>query len=490
MRRLQARGIFAALENEELNVPPVEEAPAELPNHAESLEADLADMNAEHADISEHDAQIDEAQETVEALEAIREQLIEADKEGGLTRSGAAILKISLEHMYGRLGLGTDKVVPAMESFGGAASRQESTQIALEEMNETIARVWQAIIDAAKQAWEWIKKWYMKLFDGNTKAASRAEALKAAAAKMADGEPKSKEIQNDGLFKKLELSQSSGISNLAEGIARVEAFAGEFASGAGHYFANLTKLIDSVREGHPVDLKPEELSLGLKHREGSEASKLGLKVAAGATIFASDELPGGKFFVSAYSGNAETSFVGMTEHSVEAGEAKSLPTLDKGAIEKIAEGVKVVTDKVASTKSDLDAAGKALESLIAAGQAQMKAQGKEQDEQSQASVKLARLSQKLITGAATEANKYLVDVCEAFLAWGELSIRAHSGTALGNAAEKVGEHASNAADAVKDAAGKAGAAVKDAAGKAGAAVKGAVNSAASKVADKTAQKPA
>jgi hypothetical protein len=482
MRRLQARGIFAALENEELNVPPVEEAPVELPNHSESVEADLADLNAEHADIAEHDAQIDEAEETVEALEAIREQLIEADKEGGLSRSGAAILKISLEHMYGRLGLASDRVVPAMESFGGAASRQESTQIALETIGETISKVWAAIVEAAKKAWEWIKGWYNKLFDTNTKVTNRAKALKEAAAKLGTDAPKTTEIQNESLTKALMLTEHGGSAEAV--LSAVEKFAGEFSGGAGKYFANLEKLANSVKEGHAVDLRPEEMSLGLKHVEGDAARKIKLSVGAGSTVFASDELPGGKYFVSAWSGKTEGSFAGMAEGSAAHSE-KALPVADKALIEKIAEAVESISGKVASTKSDLDAAGKVLEALIASGEAHMKAAGKEQDEQSKASVELARVCQKLITGAATSANKYLLDTCQSMLAWGEQSVSAHTGTALGNAAEKVGEKVGAAADAVKEKAGAAADAVKGAAGAAADKVKGAVNSAASKVADKT-----
>ncbi len=478
MRRIQNRGIFA-MENETIEeVLPVEAEDApELPQHSESAEADVAGLNAEEGEIDAADSSIDEAMDSVEALEAIREQLVEADKEGGLTRAGAGLLKVSLEHIYGRLGISTEKVMPALESFGGAASRQESTQTALEDIQEQAGLVWKKIVEWAKKIWEWIKGWYAKLFDTNTKIAARAKALKEAAGKIQPGEPKTTEIQNENLAKELAVGTEGGDSGAV--LTRVEEFAGQWASNATKYFDNLKRMLDAVKEGNTVDLKPEEMSLGLKHQEGSAASKLGVKVAAGSAIFASDELPGGKFFVSAWGGTVESSFVGLVDHSAGEHDVKHLVVLNKEQIEALADKVESISQKVESTKTAVEGADGVLKALIAAGEGHMKASGKEMDEQGKGSVQLARTAQKLIASAATAANKYLLDTCLNLLAWGEQSVKAHTGSALGNAAEKVGEKVGEAADAVKDAAGKAGEKVK-----------GAVNSAANKVAAKTSAKPA
>jgi hypothetical protein len=457
MRRIQNRGIFA-LENENLETPPPVEEPeviAELPQHSESAEADVAALNTEEGEINETDASIDEAVDSVQALEAIRETLIEADKEGGLSRAGARLLKVSLEHIYGRLGIPTDKVMPALESFGGSAGRQESTQVALEDIQEQAGNVWKKIVEWAKKIWEWIKSWYAKLFDTNTKVIARAKALKEAADKLTDAEPKSTEIQNASLAKNLIITTDAG----GEGVdgkavlEHVESFAGEWAGNAKKYFDNLERLLKAVEEGKTVDLKPEEMNLGLKPVEEGAASKLGVKLAAGSKIFASEQLPGGKFFVSAWGGTVESSFVGLVDHSAKA-EAANLPVLSKEVIIQLAEKVGSIAEKVASTKTAVEGADGALKALIGAGEKHMEAAGKEADEQGKSSVALARTAQKLIASAATAANKYLLDTCLNLLAWGEQSVKAHTGGALGNAAEKVGEKVGEAADKVGEAVNK------------------------------------
>jgi hypothetical protein len=428
MRRIQSRGIFA-LENEHIEeAPPVEDvAPAqELPQHSESAEADVADMNADEGEINEADGAIDEAMDSVEALEAIREQLLEADKEGGLSRAGAGVLRVSLEHIYGRLGLSTDKVMPALESFGGQASRQEATQMALEDIQEQAGNVWKKIVEWAKKIWEWIKSWYNKLFDTNTKVQDRAKALLEAAEKLGDQAPSSTEIHDEKLAKELSITtDNAGEKVNGEGVIKhVETFAGEWAGNAGKYFDNLKRMLEAVKEGKTVDLKPEEMSLGLKAVDDSAASKLGVKVAAGSKIFASEQLPGGKFFVSAWGGTVESSFVGLVDHSAKAA-APHLPVLNKEQIISVANAVKSIAEKVASTKSAVEGADGVLKALIEAGEKHMEAAGKEVDEQGKASVTLARTAQKLIAAAATAANKYLLDTCLALLGWGEQSVKAH-----------------------------------------------------------------
>lgn len=429
MRRIQSRGIFA-MENEHLEEAPsvdVENEPTqELPQHSESAEADVSDMNADEGEINEADGAIDEAMDSVEALEAIREQLIEADKEGGLSRAGAGVLRVSLEHIYGRLGLSTDKVLPALESFGGAATRQESTQVAVEDIQEQAGNVWKKIVEWAKKIWEWIKSWYAKLFDTNTKVQARAKALLEAAEKLGDGAPQSTEIQDEKLAKELTITtDNAGEKVNGEAVVKhVEQFAGEWAGNAGKYFENLKRMLEAVKEGKSVDLKPEEMSLGLREPTAEAASKLGVKVAAGSKIFASEQLPGGKFFVSAWGGTVESSFVGLVDHSNKAA-APHLPVLNKEQIKSVANAVHSIAEKVASTKTAVEGADNVLKVLIEAGEKHMQAAGKEIDEQGKASVALARTAQKLIASAATAANKYLLDTCLALLGWGEQSVKAH-----------------------------------------------------------------
>jgi hypothetical protein len=467
----------------------------DVPEHAESAEADMAELNAERGEIDAHDNAIDEAEAGATALEAIREQLILADKEGGLTRGGAGVLRVSLEHIYGRLGIPTDKVTPAMESFGGSATRQSSTQIAIENLSETAANIWKKIVEWSKKIWDWIVKWYNKLFDTNTKVKARAEALKQVAATVAKAQKQEQEIDNAGLAKAL--SFANGV-NFDETVTSLDHFVKQFNNGASKYFGSIQKLIESVKSGaNPGNQNADQYSFGLQ----KESSIEGVSAPDGAAMYSSPELPGRVRIVSVWSeANVEHCQFKKINLPVE-GEATKVPTLDSAQIERAADLVIEITTAVANSRQGLDAAGGAFKELMAAAESNINGmhdgqEGENVEAKTQGNAKLAiaRKAQELLKEAATQVNHYLVDVAEKIVGWGELSAKAHGkAEGTGEAAPAEGEAAKpGMTQQVKDAANKAGEAAKqagakigEAAGKAGSAIK----EAGQKVADKVTGKP-
>ena len=492
-------------ENGEIPTEPVDTIEDELddvPDHAESAEADLADINAERGEIDAADDAIGEAEDSVEALEAIRDALIEADKEGGLTRGGANVLRVSLEHIYGRLGLPTAKVTPALESFGGHATRQSSTQIAIESLSETAANIWKKIVEWAKKIWDWIVGWYKKLFDMNTKVKARAEALKQAAVTVAKAQKKEEELENAGLAKSLSFAAGP---NFEETVTSLDHFVKQFNGGATKYFGSIKKLIESVKDGkNPGAQNAEAYSFGLQ----KEASVEGVEAPDGAAMFASPELPGRVRIVSVWSeANIEHCQFKKIDLPLE-GEHTKLPVLDSGAIEKAADLVLEMTNAVAASRSGLDEAGAAFKELMAAAESNINGtpdgqEGENVDAKTAGHAKLAiaRKAQELLKDAATQVNHYLVTTAGHVVGWGELSAKAHGtpeaggeeggegteggektiGEKVGEAAGKAGEAVKTAAGKVGEAAGKAGTAVSDAAAKVGGKVTSAVDAAKSKL---------
>jgi hypothetical protein len=482
----------------------IEDELDDVPDHAESAEADLADINAERGEIDAADDAIGEAEDSVEALEAIRDALIEADKEGGLSRGGANVLRVSLEHIYGRLGLPTEKVTPALESFGGHATRQSSTQIAIESLSETAANIWKKIVEWAKKIWDWIVGWYKKLFDMNTKYKARAEALKQAVATVAKAQKKQEEIENAGLAKSL--SFASG-PNFEETVTSLDHFVKQFNGGATKYFGSIKKLIESVKDGkNPGAQNAEAYSFGLQ----KEATVEGVEAPDGAAMFASPELPGRVRIVSVWSeANIEHCQFKKIDLPQE-GEHAKLPVLDAGAIEKAADLVLEITNAVAASRSGLDEAGAAFKELMAAAESNINGtpdgqEGENVDAKTAGHAKLAiaRKAQELLKDAATQVNHYLVTTAGHVVGWGELSAKAYGtpeaggegeggaeggeggektiGEKVGEAAGKAGEAVKTAAGKVGEAAGKAGSAVSDAAAKVGGKVTSAVDAAKSKL---------
>lgn len=470
-------------ENGEIPTEPVDTIEDELddvPDHAESAEADLADINEERGEIDAADDAIGEAEDSVEALEAIRDALIEADKEGGLTRGGANVLRVSLEHIYGRLGLPTTKVTPALESFGGHATRQSSTQIAIESLSETAANIWKKIVEWAKKIWDWIVGWYKKLFDMNTKVKARAEALKQAVATVAKAAKKEEELENAGLAKSLSFAAGP---NFEETVTSLDQFVKQFNGGATKYFGSIKKLIESVKDGkNPGAQNAEAYSFGLQ----KQASVEGVEAPDGAAMFASPELPGRVRIVSVWSeANIEHCQFKKIDLPLE-GEHTKLPVLDAGGIEKAADLVLEMTNAVAASRSGLDEAGAAFKELMAAAESNINGtpdgqEGENVDAKTAGHAKLAiaRKAQELLKDAATQVNHYLVTTAGHVVGWGELSAKAHGkpegggeeggageggeGTEGGEKTigEKVGEAAGKAGEAVKNAANKTVAGAKE-----------------------------
>jgi hypothetical protein len=446
MRRFHNRGLFA-LENED--VTPPADVPADtdseldaLPDHAESVEGEVAELNNEHAEIDQADAAIDEAEDTVEALEGIRDALIEADKEGGLTRGGAQVLKVSLEHLYGRLGLPTDKVTPALESFGGSGSRQSATQVAIEDLKETAGNVWRKIVEWAKKVWDWVVKWYNKLFDTNTKLKARAEGLlKAVEAIKGDTKAKN-EIDNAGLKKAVSVGEGADFKAAAGALA---GFADASSKAQGHYFDGITNMLTAVEKGQVGEVPAASFSFGL-----SKESKVeGVEAPEGAEVFASKELPGRKRIVSVWS---PKDLKASRFEVVSVGEAKEgpLPVLSKDEIKEAAEVTIKVCNVVSETKKYLGDADKAFKALVAVAEANVNARAAvsdvseassrtdEHEAAGRSKLDVARTAQKLLSSATTKGNAYLLDSAKAIVGWGELSAKAYSASAAGAEPKKEG----------------------------------------------------
>lgn len=218
MRRIHARGLVAALEQEQVIEAAVAEQavengdaaarvvdPVEQLDNAESLETELLEVQEVEAEGVEQEAQVEEAIEVSEALDEYQEALESIGKQGGLDRNGAMILQIGLEQLCARVGIEpTAMAFPSMESFGGATSRIHSTKVAMESVKETAKKVWEAIMAAIKRAGAWLKDFWKKLTDSNHRLKARADKIKAAVASV-KGEATG-EIENSSLADKLHIN--------------------------------------------------------------------------------------------------------------------------------------------------------------------------------------------------------------------------------------------------------------------------------------------
>lgn len=218
MRRIHARGLVAALEEEQVIEAAVAEQavkngdavapvvdPVEQLDNAESLETELLEVQEVEAEGVERAAQVEEAVEVSEALDEYQEALESIAGQGGLDRNGAMILQIGLEQLCARVGIEPSKMsMPSMESFGGTTSRVHATQVAMESVKETAQTIWKAILKAIEEAGKWLKNFWKTLTDSNHRLKARAEKVKAAAPSV-KGEA-SGEIENSSLADKLHIN--------------------------------------------------------------------------------------------------------------------------------------------------------------------------------------------------------------------------------------------------------------------------------------------
>lgn len=166
-----ARGLVAAMEDEtnaaELGIDQT---------GADSAEADLVEAADISADVEAGSAEIEQATADADTLTRIAETAQASEEDGGLDPVAAEVAEIAVEAIYSRLGVRSSSY-PALESFSGRTGRVRATRIAVEEMMDTVKKVWAAVITAFRKIIDFVKSFFGKLFDGNRKMEARANAL-------------------------------------------------------------------------------------------------------------------------------------------------------------------------------------------------------------------------------------------------------------------------------------------------------------------------
>ncbi len=311
MRRIQSRGLIAALEEEQVVEAAVAEQavengdavaapvdPVDQLDNAESLETELLEVQDTVEEGESQEAQVEEAVEVQEALGEYQEALESIAQQGGLDRNGAMILQIGLEQLCARVGIDASRSavpMPSMESFGGASQRVRATQLAMESVTDKMKQVWAAIVAAIKRAGEWLKGFWKTLTDSNVRLKARAEKVAAAArSAKADG---GAEIENGGLANKLHTNgkvEKQFGHDFAEFTSFCEAMAGKVIPAVVDYSGKMAEAVaksaaDQEQADIPfraADVKSAYSGIQLSAAEG--------EAAEGLESLKSKQLPGGK----------------------------------------------------------------------------------------------------------------------------------------------------------------------------------------------------
>lgn len=166
-----ARGLVAAMEDE---TNAAELAIGEA--GADSAEADLVEATDISADVEAGTTEVEQATADADTLGRIADTAEAAEDDGGLDPVAAEIAEIAVEAIYARLGVSRTSY-PALESFSGKSGRQRATRYAVEDMKETVKKIWAAVVNAFQKIIDFVKNLFSKLFDGNRKLLARINAL-------------------------------------------------------------------------------------------------------------------------------------------------------------------------------------------------------------------------------------------------------------------------------------------------------------------------
>lgn len=434
MRSAFARGLVAAMENDEVAVP-ADALTEDVGAGAESLETELAEVVSEQAEGDAAQAATDEAAETVEALESLILSLESAVQNGGLDKSGAAVLNIGLESMYQRVGLVPTRKAPALESYGGASSRQGATQLALEGIKEQAKRIWDAIKAAIKKAVDWVMGFWNKFFGAAEKLKKRADALHEKAEKTT-GKAKESTFEDERLVKALYVGtavKADGTSAEAVVATAKELFKERNNSvKAGE---NLLKIMGDLSKDQ-YEANIGSTVSGMLYANGlSKTTGADFAGGDGVDVFLGNELPGGRAIVTYSPTSPEhigkaRSELGQHNPKGKAPSGTKVTTLATAAAVKIAENVGFLAEELLAFRQ-ASGAGK---DLLSKWNAEIPKLEKEATDAADETVKKnLKLAQKLFSAAPKLIEQpyigfstYAVTTGKALLDYVELSLKQYS----------------------------------------------------------------
>ncbi len=435
MRRINSRGLVAAMESEEeiaaaaAAAEPGTEVVDPVGDNAESLETDLIEVAEDEAASSEQEAAIDEAVEVAEALESISEGLRAAAGAGGLSKEAAHVVGLSLDHLYGRVGISRAVGMPALESFGSTSSRVQATTIAFEDIKEQAKQLWAKIVAAIEKSIQWLKEKFELFFGASGKLKARAEKL-AQAASQRSGDAKEAEIDNARLFNALQVAGK--VDNPIATAENVKDTVEKLFKGAP---ARVEKLAAFVASGDDKDVAAffDALDLG-ELSVVSNPAQDGFKVKEGFEVHRSSEMPGGKAVVAIIPGKGTRASEDLAASSIgisafkpnaKAAEGK-LKTMSPNDVEKLAKVVAAMADNFQQNKLALIKGNDEKKKLVDA--IKKHGNGASGDDAKAAKAARATMSalSKMIDSPVAGGSVYLLNTGKALLDLGEESLKQYA----------------------------------------------------------------
>ncbi len=427
------RGLMA-LENEDPNAGSAG-GEAELGAAEDSLETDLIEIAEDGADGDQQEAEIDEAVEVTEALEALADDLgAIATEAGGLNSHTAQAISRQVQFLYGRIGH-EHHSMPALESFGSTSGRIGSTTIGMEDIRDQARKIWDKIIEAIKKSIQWVKDYFTKLFGAANKLERRAKALAERCAKTT-GTPKGN-VENERVAKALAIGTAVP-TGMAAKVGTMKTLADKVFSATVLKDAETLAEVLEKREAPTADGNAHSRELNLpvvanEEGEGFAASPNGLQTVR------SEELPGGMAIfgqqiangadASAILENFSRQFlrVGKFKPNAKGEVKKEMPALSPADGEKVSETIADLAIVIQGYKSTLDKLNKAKDRILKAAEKLGRDSATAKDEEEKTTFKVAQrmggMAARFLDQPATDYSRYCLATGTALLNYVELSLK-------------------------------------------------------------------
>lgn len=367
MTRLAVEGLEAAAvaPGEE-----VQEAPVEA--GADSLEADLVEVNQDIVEMQGDEAVVEEAAEVVEEAEETAVALESIAANGGLDRNGARVLNILAASLNKRLGLPSNHGTISIESFGGTADRVSTTRLAAESFADKAKELWGKIVEMFRSAVQAVIAVWNRIFDGATRMKARAEKLVKASETAKDG---SGTFENQKLAENLHIGGTVDIKKAAEAVSSEASVLSLISKNSIQFADQAAKMVESGDLGmltQLVQTTHHVTSQGFT--KVADAATVGLGAPGdGLELFRGEELPGNKAIIAIVptagakpDALGKVGFkLGMFDASKKVGDKAQLQVLSKADIKAIADKIRLAADALIGYKSVQKEAEAAAKKVIA-----------------------------------------------------------------------------------------------------------------------------
>ena len=320
-------GRFSSLESDvpqddlEIEAPEegVDETGAQLDGE-NIVEGDLVEAAEDEAEVDQADDEAEELEDTSDSLESFLLAAQLGRAKGGWSNDEALAYGIGLDATLKRVGGSSSDVMSSLESFDGQRQRLESTIAVENKIKDAIMSIWEAIKRAVNKVVAFVRKWYVKIFDGASRLKKRAEAIRKKA-ENTTGSAKENKIATSTLsmlHKSKSMPSAKDLTDTINAIteATKTLTSGRLESGYGDVVDAVVKTLTDVAEGDGklsmtvastavgsiTSAKIFQVDLAIAKNKGSadDLAKVSMTASSQnniAELYQSTELPGGKKLV-------------------------------------------------------------------------------------------------------------------------------------------------------------------------------------------------